>query len=54
MQLMSDDDDDEEEEQDGMLNGDGSDLPSSSAADSDESNESGELAVPSQLCCRLT
>lgn len=46
MQLMSDEEensDGEDPQQDGLLDGDGSDLPSSSAAESDDEDDSGEL-----------
>ena len=47
MQLMSDEDEDHDED-DGEEDGNDSDLPSSSAADSDDSDEFGEL-----LCCHI-
>lgn len=43
MQLMSDEEGDSDGEQDGLLDGSGSDLPSSSAAESDDDDDSGEL-----------
>lgn len=49
MQLMSDEDEDSDEDdegEDGLLDGNDSDLPSSSAADSNDGDESGELLCP--------
>lgn len=55
MQLMSDDneDNDEDVEEDGLLDGGGSDLPSSSAVDSDDSDESGELLCSHSCCVQI-
>lgn len=50
MQLMTDEDGSGDEEEDGAPHGGASNLPSSSGADSDDSNESGEDAVPLELC----
>ena len=52
-QLLSDEDDesdDGDEAEDELLDGNDSDLPSSSVADSDDSDGSGELLC-SHICC---
>lgn len=53
MQLVSDEDEDNDEHEDKLLDGVYSDLPSSSAADSDDSDESGVLLCSHSCCVQI-